>query len=120
MFEDLNSASGSPPMKKEGQSDSSSADSDLQSISSMTLVVNQDFSREDMRLWTVLPKWLAMFPALRDISLVGRNPTIDHMNVVEEMAEVVKAAQLQQLVSMDVNGKEVTVSPPQRDRVVDV
>ncbi|KAJ2911381.1 hypothetical protein MD484_g9034, partial [Candolleomyces efflorescens] len=120
MFEDLNAASGgTPPMKKEAQSDFPS-DSDSQLISSMTLVVNQEFSREDMRLWTVLPKWLAMFPGLRDISLVGRNSTIDNLNVVEEMTEVVMAAQLQQLVSVDVNGKEVVLSQPQRDRVVDV
>ncbi|RXW17590.1 hypothetical protein EST38_g8263 [Candolleomyces aberdarensis] len=117
MFEDLNVANVAPPVR-EGQSGSSN--SDLQSISSITLVVNQEFSREDMRLWTVLPKWLAMFPALRHISLVGRNTTLEHMNVVEAMVEVVEATQLQQLVSVDVNGKEVAYPPLQRNRAVEV
>ncbi|TEB32380.1 hypothetical protein FA13DRAFT_250644 [Coprinellus micaceus] len=84
---------------------------DVQMITGMVLSVDQEFTKEDIRLWTVLPKWLSMFTALRHLSLTGHNRFIDEEDTLGAMAEVVRATPLQ-LVTLDINGKEGALNQP--------
>lgn len=91
MFEDLNSA------QSEGVS------TDVELITNMTFIVNQEFAKEDMRLWTVLPRWLELFRSLRYLSIVGRNSIFG--GDARAVLEMVASTSLR-LAALDVNGNE--------------
>lgn len=80
----------------------------LDTISSLALIVEQEFRQGDMDLWGVLPRWLSLFPGLKDVSFKGHNKAIDGAEgtLIEKVVAVVKKSGLS-ISSVEVNGVEV-------------
>ncbi|KAH6911133.1 hypothetical protein BKA70DRAFT_1269548 [Coprinopsis sp. MPI-PUGE-AT-0042] len=73
-------------------------------VSSITILVQEEFIKADIPLPTVLSKWLGMFPALRLLSVLGRNEATDGMDLFKELVSLVKAKKL--LIDvLNVNGR---------------
>lgn len=77
---------------------------DVALISSMTLIVSEEFARDDLRLWSVLPRWLALFTALKHLRVNGHNGWVDEEGTLGALAEAVDMAGLK-LVTLELNGK---------------
>jgi len=113
MFEDLNTAEkADSAMQKEKGKGCRDAVADRALISSICLVVNQEFSKEDVNLWTVLPKWWALFPGLRHVSLTGSNSAIRRVDAVEMMKRAVEESGLGVRATFIVSGKEEAFNRP--------
>ena len=80
----------------------------LDTISSLSLIVDQEFRQGDMDLWGILPPWLSLFLGPKDVSFKGHNKAVDEVEglLLEKIVAVVKKSGLS-MSSVEVNGVEM-------------